>query len=112
MKKVICAVFVIGVTLAVIFGQMEPFEIKINRYETAILPVEHALPEELANNENLDLLFYDGEYAVFTTSRDMENLRMTGPASETSDIYAYSIESGKRCLYERPHSAWQQPFLK
>ena len=94
MKKVICAVFVIGVALAVLLGQMKPFEIKINRYETVLLPVEQTLPEELANNENLDLLFCDGEYAVFTTSRDMENQRMTGPASETSDIYAYSIESG------------------
>ena len=94
MKKVICAVLLIGFALAVIFGQLKPFELKVNRYEDIILPVEHTLPEKLKNTKNLDLLFYDGEYAVFTVSRDMENQRMTGPASETADIYVYSMESG------------------
>ena len=96
MKKVIAVVFVIGFALAVIIGQMKPFEIKVDRYETTILPIEHTLSEELANNENLDLLFYNGEYAVFTTSREMKNQRMVGSAIETANI-APRIQTSMHC---------------
>ena len=93
MKKVFYAVFITGLLIA--FGNeiFKP-EIAIIKNEEMITPVEQKLPDNLAGDDSLDMLFYDGKYAVFTTSRDMENQRMVGPASETADIYVYTQSDG------------------
>ncbi len=90
MKRIFYLIFTIGILI--VFGReiFKP-EINISRNEQAIYPVQHTLPTELEKAENLSVLFYDGEYAVFTENRDMENQRIVGPASETSDLYVYKI---------------------
>ena len=89
MKKVFYAVFITGLKIAFCNEILKP-EIAIIKNDEMITPVEQKLPDNLAGDDRLDMLFYDGKYAVFTTSRDMEKQRMVGPASETADIYVYT----------------------
>lgn len=91
MKRIYYLIFVIGILMIFAKEIFKP-EIKISRSEQVIKPVRHILPTELEKDENLSVLFYDGEYAVFTENRDMENQRIVGPASETADLYVYKID--------------------
>ena len=59
MKKVFYAVFITGLLIA--FGNeiFKP-EIAIIKNEEMITPVEQKLPDNLAGDDSLDMLFYDG----------------------------------------------------
>ena len=95
MRKILSVLFLAAVLMLTACGPEAKKEINVIKNEESVKPVQLSVPRELEGHMYVELMSFDGEYAVFRIDRAAVNEN----ERETAEIVVYNVKSEKTVQY-------------
>ena len=95
MRKILSVLILAAVLMLTACGSEAKKEINVIKNEESVKPVQLSVPRELEGHMYVELMSFDGEYAVFRIDRAAVNEN----ERETAEIVVYNVKSEKTVQY-------------